>query len=564
MGVRNSYSFFLLSILCASVFLVPLLSGQKAYSACFRNGLPDDDCDGLANDWENSGSYLGIPLSGVSSQHKDIFVEIDAMVSHANSNVNSAIDLIKNKFAAAPVFNPDGGIGINLHVLFDDRNIPHDSCTTIWSEFDTLKNAWFGTATERATIPDIVSKKQDIYHYGILLHSQCGNAGVSGISQQPGNKFAISLGDPGWADSDGDAHPDGNTNQKAAAFMHELGHNLNLKHGGSANTPTCKPNYFSVMNNLYEFQLYRQPLIDYSNILGRDSLSHVIDELAALHEPHGIVGPTGFTGTIGTDHPITPPAPDHLNFAASGSPQPQINYDWWQPDSDTNEMNVDSSINTFRDLPALCPDRSHSQSFGYKDWAGIKYWDPPEDLERLSNQMQFQIPETNTVNAQGTNNSQANLLDDPSLPPCDLTDPKCQDSPCDPNEVNCKFKVIYNVTDDPTIEVGNNSGHSKPDVSINDIKNVSKSKILYIDSLINANLTNKTQIVNSLHKEIVNDSDSIVNLIQSNSYNNATLKLLKLGSLIETGSTVGIIESPQKYFILRAIDDAINMLRNMM
>ena len=65
--------------------------------------------------------------------------------------------------------------------------------------------------------------------------------------------FVISLGDSGWADSDANGHPDGNTNQKAATFMHELGHNLDLKHGGSANTPPCKPNYFSVMNQLYEF-----------------------------------------------------------------------------------------------------------------------------------------------------------------------------------------------------------------------------------------------------------------------------------------------------------------------
>jgi len=557
---RSSKALLVLSVLCASVVLVPLLSGQKAYSACVRNTLPDDDCDGLANDWENSHSYLGIKLPDtVSSQHKDILVEIDAMASHANSNVNSAIDLIKNKFASAPVFNPDGQIGINLHVIFDDKNIPHDSCTTMWSEFDTLVNNWFGTATERATIQDIVSKKQDIYHYGILVHSICGSSGMSGMSQQPGIKFAMSLGDPGWADSDGDSHPDGNTNQKATTFMHELGHNLNLRHGGSANTPTCKPNFFSVMNNVYEFSGFvPQPLIDYSNVLGRDSISDIIDE-NSLHEPHGIVGaPPGFIGAVGTS--IGPSPPNHYrNFVADGSP---INYDWGT-DPDTTESNVKNAITFFSSFNP-CTDNVPKQIFGYKDWAGIKYWDPPEDLERFSNQIQFQISKTNTLNAQGANNSNANLLDDPSLPPCDLTNPDCQDSPCDVNETDCKFKAIYNVTDDPTIQVGNNSGYTEPDVSINDIKNVSKSKIFYIDSLINANLTNNTQIVNSLHSELVNDSDSIVNLIQSNSYNNATLKLLKLGSLIETGSSVGIIESPQKYFVLRVINDAINTLRNMM
>lgn len=561
MNSHRTAAFFLLMVLSTSALMAGLLSEQKAYSACFRNGLPDADCDGLADVWEKPPrQYLGINLpSTVNWQHKDILVEIDAMVSHANSNVNSAIDLLKNKFSTAPVVNPDGLIGINLHVLFDDKNITHDSCTDMWTEFNALVDDWFGTESERGSIQDVATKKADIYHYSILVHSICGFTGTSGMAQQPGILFAISLGDPGWWDSDGDGHPDGNTNQKAATIMHELGHNLNLKHGGSANTPPCKPNYFSVMNPIYQFSGFvPQPIIDYSNVFGRDSQSHTIDE-RNLHEPHGIVGaPPGFTGAVGTS--IGPPPPNHYrNFVANGSP---INYDWVS-DSDTTELTIANAIKFFTGYDS-CTDSIKAPIFGYKDWAGIKYWDPPEDLERLSNLIQFQFPETNTVSAQGANNSQANLLDDPSLSPCDLTDPKCQDSPCDPNEANCKFKAIYNVTDDPTIEVGNSSGVSDPEVSINDIKNVSKSKILYIDSLINANLTNNTQIVNSLHKELVNNSDSVINLIQSNSYNNATLKLLKLGSLIETGSEVGIMESQQKYLILRATEDAINMLRNMM
>ena len=125
-------------------------------------------------------------MPGVNWQHKDILVEIDAMVSHANTNLNSAMDLVKTKFATAPgISNPDGLPGINLHVIFDHKTIPHDSCTDIWSEFQTLKNAWFGTASERASIADIVSKKQTIYHYGISLHSQCGLTGVSGTQNNP-------------------------------------------------------------------------------------------------------------------------------------------------------------------------------------------------------------------------------------------------------------------------------------------------------------------------------------------------------------------------------------------
>jgi len=541
--------------------------------------MTDTDCDGLADQWENQkfydengdGKKVVLPAS-VKWDHKDILVEIDTMVDH--ENLGSAINLVKNKFLTAPVSNPDSTIGINLVVVLDDKTIPHTTCTSIWSGFSSLKAAWFGTATERSSNPSIVSEKEDVYHYGVAIHSQCGSTGISGISEQPGNDLVISLGDSGWGDSDNDGHPDGNTNQQAATLMHELGHNLNLKHGGSADTPTCKPNFFSVMNHVYEFSGFiPQALIDYSNLLGRDIQSHTINE-SILHEPHGIVGPTGFTGAIGTS--IGPPPPNHFRtFSADGSP---INYDWGT-DSDTSELStVHNSINFFNGY-SPCPDTMESGSFGFKDWAGIKYWDPPENIERLSNPISFRIPESvitntiamngnnNTGNSLGTgNNSVGKLLDDPSLAPCDLSDPKCMDSPCDPDDPSCSFKVIFNITDpsDPKEDVGNRTAHSQPDVSIDDIKNVSKSKILYIDSLINTNLTNNTQVVNSLHKEIINDSDSILNLIQSNSYNNATLKLLKLKSLIENDLTIGIIESSQKYILLNEIENAINMLRNMM
>jgi hypothetical protein len=34
--------------------------------------------------------------------------------------------------------------------------------------------------------------------------------------------------------------------------MHELGHNLNLKHGGNEHLPNFKPNYESIMNYMFQ------------------------------------------------------------------------------------------------------------------------------------------------------------------------------------------------------------------------------------------------------------------------------------------------------------------------
>ena len=41
------------------------------------------------------------------------------------------------------------------------------------------------------------------------------------------------------------------TNQQASTIMHELGHNLNLQHGGNEST-NYKPNYWSIMNYMYQ------------------------------------------------------------------------------------------------------------------------------------------------------------------------------------------------------------------------------------------------------------------------------------------------------------------------
>jgi hypothetical protein len=44
----------------------------------------------------------------------------------------------------------------------------------------------------------------------------------------------------------------GNAEEQKAVFMHELGHNFNLNHGGS-DSIQYKPNYFSVMNPSFQF-----------------------------------------------------------------------------------------------------------------------------------------------------------------------------------------------------------------------------------------------------------------------------------------------------------------------
>ena len=74
--------------------------------------------------------------------------------------------------------------------------------------------------------------------------------GGSGIAEIDGNDFMVTLGN---VINDKGSSP--NILNVGGAFMHELGHNLGLNHGGGSSvtgdaeiTPTFKPNYLSVMN----------------------------------------------------------------------------------------------------------------------------------------------------------------------------------------------------------------------------------------------------------------------------------------------------------------------------
>ena len=83
---------------------------------------PDSDGDGLPDDWEMNGLDvdrdgtidLDLPAMGADPQHKDIFIEIDAMTNHRLQQ--AAIDEVVHAFRLAPVSNPDGNDGIALHV----------------------------------------------------------------------------------------------------------------------------------------------------------------------------------------------------------------------------------------------------------------------------------------------------------------------------------------------------------------------------------------------------------------------------------------------------------------
>lgn len=229
----------------------------------------DTDDDGLLDEWETTGIdtngdgtvELNLPAMGANPNHKDIFIEIDAMPAHAIAQ--SAINTVVASFAAAPVTNPDGTTGITMHVDNGPTSIMNPvtgatwgalsrATTTIpetavlgtfvgpnysWAAFDVLKAANF--PAERAPA----------FRYAISGH-QYGSAAntSSGIARGiSGSDFLVTLG---AFCAVGDCS--GTVAQQTGTFMHELGHTLNLRHGGNDNI-NRKPNYLSIMN--YSFQM---------------------------------------------------------------------------------------------------------------------------------------------------------------------------------------------------------------------------------------------------------------------------------------------------------------------
>ena len=210
----------------------------------------DTDGDGLPDSWEINGVDvdkdgeidLHLQALGADWQHKDVFVEIDYMEfsgDHTHRPNQDAINEVIQAFDNALVDNPDGSTGINLHVYVDDA-VPHAETIT-WQGFDQIKSNYFGTASERTNPKNVEAKKQ-AFHYCIFAHSQEGTTS-SGSGEVPGNDFMVTLGN--WTNSVG------SDDEQAGTFMHELGHNLGLKHGGNDEI-NYKPNYVSVMNYLFQ------------------------------------------------------------------------------------------------------------------------------------------------------------------------------------------------------------------------------------------------------------------------------------------------------------------------
>ncbi|OGO37340.1 MAG: hypothetical protein A2W35_02600 [Chloroflexi bacterium RBG_16_57_11] len=362
-----------------------------------NNGNNDNDEDGLCDNWEafgidaNDDNVPDLQLYDVNENgtieaseradpnHKDIYIEIDWMEQHAPDG--AALLNVIDSFDKSPVANPDGATGVRLHIQRQEQAVNHNDNFTFGDcsdparegvpDFDTVKRDHFGTPSERSNLIQLTAKSF-AFHYVMFIHNLLGQGSTSGCAEKPGNDVVISLG--GWENVGG--HNKGNTGQQSGTLMHELGHNLDLGHGGGDNI-NCKTNYLSVMNYLFQFDskyVSGRPL-DYSH----EALPS-IDE-GGLSEPPGISGPGGLWTVYGPRTFLRPTVVDYAQvFSLGGLPPNWVvrtpadrPIDWNKNGVIDSDNLVSADINDFG-IENHCEASNDEDLFGHDDWSNLFYY----------------------------------------------------------------------------------------------------------------------------------------------------------------------------------------------
>jgi uncharacterized repeat protein (TIGR01451 family) len=234
----------------------------------------DTDKDGLLDRWETAGFDIDedtqwkrecvtgppdacyeLKLDGADPLHKDVYVEIDCMRQdgaggHSDCPKLLVEELATQAFAEMPVaaLNPDGEDGITLHIDPPTTISTHDPTTSFKKvvgdpnppTFDEVKEAEFNW------------RKKCCYHYSLWAHQDLADT-RAGSAEFGGNDTLLFFGQ--YGDDSGltiSQVPQGSRVEQAVGFLHELGHNLGLCHGGiPGQEDNQKPHYLSVMNYSY-------------------------------------------------------------------------------------------------------------------------------------------------------------------------------------------------------------------------------------------------------------------------------------------------------------------------
>ncbi|MCB0176188.1 MAG: hypothetical protein KDJ97_37160 [Anaerolineae bacterium] len=420
-GTSNFYKF---NIETGEIELGPINTGTGSgtlFGICvfeeITTGLQDSDEDGLPDVWEINGvdttedgepdlflnqlvEYDG-QIRPPSIEHKDIYVRVDWFIgedghSHGpdepENNLPEAFELVREAFANAPadaVDNPDELPGINLHIVLGNAILEKEALLELGSaaefnstltkfispEFANLKKQYL---QQNGTRPGMAS----IFHYAVYAHylpkrtifcpffddefRDGGVAPLTGIIPRAGSDFIIAHQTAVEKKDDGGLSP----LVQGGLFMHELGHTLNLGHGGPGvlNGENYKPNHLSVMNYSFSKGLL---IRNDQGELTRSLLDYSKFTLPALNEEEGL-----------QEQGVSQWLPENygtifFNGKSDGKgkfgPEGNGNIDWnfnGEFDSNLVKGNVNKDTN---EIPFICSDRFTTLPSSDNEWENLNY-----------------------------------------------------------------------------------------------------------------------------------------------------------------------------------------------
>jgi alpha-tubulin suppressor-like RCC1 family protein len=279
----------------------------------------DSDGDALPDSWELTGDLdgdgdldLNLPAMGADPAVKDLFIEVDWMdcavsgsdcaPGHDDSVDPLALEAVIAHFWCAPeriVAHIDAG---PLSVMDPDV----DNCVTrrvtgpIWGAL-AAGSGVVHTSAQGLTATDTRGpNRTNVFHLAQWQHA------VPDIAPgRPAGGYGQVPGDRTWYGMGAFTYPRPVTNTErwqaqASVFIHELGHNLALLHGGNQEV-NYKANYLSKMNYMFGAGLIANGTInqnwDYSRADLDDLDESALSEGAAV-DPNGLVStPTLVLGT---------------------------------------------------------------------------------------------------------------------------------------------------------------------------------------------------------------------------------------------------------------------------
>lgn len=246
----------------------------------------DTDSDGLVDKWEDGSTNVdpgngqvlpNLAAMGARVGPKDVFIQIDYMETaattyggvpkpaHTHRPSDDALAMVRSAFAAK-------GITVHFEVAATgiDEAITNTGCTSSPQQGDWQCQFYNypGTIGWKTGFLNLRDRRWDpnrrhMFRYALFAHaiglpkSEDRNLPDfhvprtnTGAGDFPGADILVTLG----AFPDIAGNPVGTPYMQAATLMHELGHNLERRHGGEALAPNCKPTYLSVMNYLYQLR----------------------------------------------------------------------------------------------------------------------------------------------------------------------------------------------------------------------------------------------------------------------------------------------------------------------